>query len=97
MAKHSPTCLKEGFRAVLIIVASHESWHCIAVDVKTAFLQGFALKRDVYLEPPKPYKNSKLWKLRKCVYGLVEASRLWHERVIAEINNFGLTQSKYDP
>ena len=97
VVKHSPTNSKEGLRAVLTIVASHESWRCSAVDVKTAFLQGFALKRYVYLEPPKPYKKSNLWKLRKCVYGLNDASRLWHERVIAEFNNFGLSQSKYDP
>ena len=97
VVKHSPTCSKEGFRAVLTIVASHESWRCSAFDVKTAFLKGFLLKRNVYLEPPKPYKNSNLWKLRKCVYGLFDASRLWHERVIAEFNIFGLTQSKYDP
>ena len=56
LVKHSPTCSKEGFRAAVTIVAWHESWRCSAVDVKTAFLQGFPLKREVNLEPPKPHK-----------------------------------------
>lgn len=46
-----------------------------AMDIKSAFSQGTELSRDIYIRPP-PEANCKgtLWKLKKCVYGLADAS-----------------------
>ena len=66
------------------------------MDVKTAFLQGKPLERDVYIKPPKEAKTSGLWKLKKCVYGLNEASQYWYNRVTDELAKLGLVKSKYD-
>ena len=38
-------------------------------------------ERTVFIRPPKEIKTDKLWRLRKCVYGLPDASRYWYLRV----------------
>ena len=73
-----------------------KGWTCNALDVKTAFLQGNPLQRDVFVKPPKEAKTDKVWKLRKAVYGLNEASRFWYNRVKDEMIKIGFTRSKYD-
>ena len=98
LVRDSPTCSKDAFRVVMSIAASRELWKCTALDVKSAFLQSFPLKRDVFLKPPKGFESpDNLWKLKKCVYGLVDASRQWHDRVKFELCSLGLTQSAEDP
>ena len=52
-----------------------------SLDIKSAFLQGGRLRRNVYLKPPQEANSNKLWKLNKCVYGLTDASRMWYLRV----------------
>ena len=80
----SPTCSKEGLRVVLLILVSH-SWSLHSLDVKTAFLQGEPINRDLYVKPPKEAGTNKLWKLRKTVYGLADASRSWYLKLRAEL------------
>ena len=49
-------------------------WAPIAVDISTAFLQGGALQREVYVRPPQElHALGQLLKLRKAVYGLADA------------------------
>ena len=44
--------------------------------MKTAFLQGENLKRNVFLVPPvEANARGFVWKLKKCVYGLVDGRR----------------------
>ena len=86
----SPTCSKESL-ALLLSLLALKKWQCQAIDIKTAFLQGNRLERDVYLKPPKEYENgNNLWKLKKAVYGLNEASRAWYNRVENEFERIGL-------
>jgi hypothetical protein len=91
----SPTCSKETVRITMSIMAM-KGWACNALDVKTAFLQGNPLQRDVFIKPPKEANTEKIWKLRKAVYGLNEASRSWYNRVENELTKIGFTRSKYD-
>lgn len=91
----SPTCSKESIRVVLAIIAS-KKWKCQMLDVKTAFLQGKQLERDIYIKPPTEAETTCLWKLNKCVYGLNEASRYWYNRVKEELTKIGLEKSRYD-
>ena len=51
------------------------------IDIKTAFLQGEELDREVYLCPPKEANTNRIWKLKQCVYGLADASPKWYGRV----------------
>ena len=51
-------------------------------DVMSAFLQGKPITRDVYVIPPKEMrKPNMIWKLKKAVYGLVDAARSWYDSV----------------
>ena len=40
------------------------------VDIKSAFLQGKPIERDVYVKPSKEAHTKKIWKLDATVYGL---------------------------
>ena len=76
----SPTCSRIGIRFALTIISSF-SWHLNSIDVKTAFLQGKEMECIVYLRPPKEAETNKDWRLKKCVYGLADASRYWYLQV----------------
>lgn len=70
LQKDSPTCASESLR-LLVAVSCQKQWKLHSMDIKSAFLQGLELCRDIFIKPP-PEANSTgtLWKLRKCVYGL---------------------------
>ena len=93
----SPTCSKESLR-VLLVVAASSSWQLNSMDIKTAFLQGRKFERDVFIFPPKEAEVSLsiVWKLKKCVYGLSDASREWYLTVREELMKSGMRPSKYD-
>jgi len=84
----SPTCSKEGLRLVLIVLVS-QSWTLHSLDVKTAFLQGESINRDLYVKPPKEANTKKLWKLEKTVYGLADASRSWYLKLRSKLIKLG--------
>ena len=46
--KDSPTCYKDNFRLITSMIASIQ-WKIHSVDVKSLFLQGKGLNRDVYV------------------------------------------------
>ena len=74
----SPTCMKDSIRLVLSVAVSR-GWKMHSLDVKAAFLQGQQIARDLFIFPPKEFrKKGYLWKLRKVVYGLNDASRIWY-------------------
>ena len=92
----SPTCMRETLKLVLAM-ASSKSWSINSIDIKAAFLQGRPINRTVHLKPPKEANSSgKLWLLKKVVYGLADASRVWYLRVVDELSNLGVSVSKYD-
>ena len=51
------------------------------MDIKSAFLQGRPITRELYVKPPKEVAAGKLWKLKKCLYGLNDAAREWYMKV----------------
>ena len=92
----SPTCNTESQRVALAVISS-EGWDVHSLDVKAAFLQGKAIDRDLYLKPPREAGTpGKLWKLKRCVYGLNDASRFWYFRVTEELNRLGCKKSTLD-
>ena len=95
--KDSPTCSKDTLRAMLA-VASQKGWAVGSIDIKTAFLQGKHIQRTVYLYPP-PEANVEqgfVWLLKKCVYGLSDASLHWFERVKTFLISIDGVSSRYD-
>ena len=72
----SPTCMKESLRLLFTLSASMD-WALNSIDIKAAFLQGKPIERELYLRPPKEASQPNvLWKLKKVVYGLSDASRV---------------------
>ena len=95
LRKDSPTCNKESLRMLLCILAAN-NWQLRTIDIKSAYLQGCPISRDLYILPPECAKTDKLWKLIKTPYGLVDAGRKWYIRVMKEFTALGAHQAKCD-
>ena len=87
--RDSPTVDRHSVK-LAISVAANEKWRVRTMDVSAAFLQGRRINRVVHVEPPKEFKTAgRVWRLRKGLYGLREASRLWFEELSADLENRG--------
>ena len=97
LQKDSPTCASESLRLLLSVICQNQ-WKVHSMDIKSAFLQGMELSRDIYIRPP-PEADSKgvLWKLKKCVYGLADASLYWYNKVKEIMLGTGGKVSQVDP
>ena len=59
------------------------------MDVVTAFLYG-DIDRELYMEAPDGFsEGSKVWRLRKAIYGLKQASKCWHDKIKGKLNEIG--------
>lgn len=94
----SPTIGKSAVR-ILLATAVARNWKVKTTDIKSAFLQGEQLERDVYVSPPKEAEvpEGYIWKLKRCLYGLTDASRQFYLSVIGELKKLGCKQSKVEP
>lgn len=92
----SPTMTKASLRCILSVAAMND-WCVETVDIKSAFLQGSGLDRAVYIKPPKEAGTSKVWKLKKCLYGLKDASRQWYRKVDSTMAELKCNRSRIDP
>ena len=72
----SLTCTKENLR-IMFALAATNSWKVKSLDIKSAYLQGKEIERLVYVKPPVQVTRDKLWRLKKAIYGLNDAARLW--------------------
>ena len=65
MQRDSPTVGKGTMRIFLAIVAC-KNWTVKTTDIRSAFLQGKELRRDVHIKSPKESKTNKdvVWKLK---------------------------------
>ncbi len=81
LQKDSPPCASEPLRLLLTIICQNK-WQVHSMDIKSAFLQGMKLSRNIYVRPP-PEAGSEgvLWKLKKCAYGLANASLYWYNKL----------------
>ena len=94
--KDSPTCSRETLRLLLAILPSL-NWEIHSLDVSSAFLQGEAISRNVFIRPPKEFREEGcVWKLKKPLYGLNDAPRSWYNKVKKEMLSLGAMKSKYD-
>ena len=93
----SPTAAKDTLR-IFFGLTSTLHWSCETIDIKSAFLQGDGIVRDVFIKPPKEARalENTIWKLRKVVYGLNDASRNWYLTVREKLLSLGCIQSSID-
>ena len=80
----------------MMALSASKGWKIRSMDIKTAFLQGKYLDREIFLKPPREAGTKQLCKLRKCVYGLKDASRYWYLTVSQKLIDAGMQKSKYD-
>ena len=93
--KDFPTCHKDSIRIVLMLVAAYQ-WEVEHIDVQSAFLQGKEITRDIYIKPPPEAHSSCLWKLKKCIYGLVDGPRNWYVELRDTLVSLGMKVSTLD-
>ena len=79
----------------LNFIVSHK-WKIKSLDIKSAFLQGQPINREIFLKPPKKAGTDKLWKLLITVYGLRDAPRAWYLRIKEVLEKSGMLKSKFD-
>ena len=92
----SPTCMKDNVR-MLLAIAVGKGWNLDVLDVKAAFLQGKSIERELYITPPKEFrKEGVLWKLKKVVYGLTDASRSWYLKISQVLEDLGMKVCELD-
>ena len=67
------------------------------MDINNAFLHG-DLHEEVYMKMPEGLSNpnNQVCLLKKSLYGLKQASRQWHAKLVNELKRLGFTQSKND-
>ena len=67
---------------MLMAVAANSKFKLASVDIRAAFLQSKVLDRDVFVEPTSDVKKQGwIWRLKKPLYGLDDASRKFWLRV----------------
>ena len=93
--KDSPTCSREGLRLATAMRTSNK-WNLNSLDVKTTFLQGKSMERVVYMRLPQEANTNTVWRLRKCIFGLADASRYWYLKLKEELDNLGATPLTLD-
>ena len=93
--KDSPTCLKTSLRLTFCVATSNK-WTVKVLDIKSAFLQGRDIEREVYVKPPVEAGKGIVWKLKKTIYGLNDASRKWYLQIKGSLEKYGAKMSIYD-
>jgi hypothetical protein len=87
---------------LFLVYALTLGWATISIDFSSAFVQAF-LKEPVWLHVPQGYASSKgsgvCLRLRKSIYGLSAAPKLWYEHIMATLTSpaFGFKPSTGDP
>lgn len=92
----SPIVKMTTIRCLLAIAASHK-WNVHQLDVNNTFLHG-DFNEEVYINMPDGISNldNKFYLLKKSLYGLKQASRLWHSKLANELKGLRYVQSKND-
>ena len=88
--KDSPTRYKE----ILSIIVSFE-WKIYSLDIKSAFLQGQPINRNVFFNPQHEVDTINLWKLLVTVYRLSKAPRARYLKVKEVLEKAGARTIKF--
>ena len=86
----SPTAAKESIK-IAMIVAANEGFSIKSGDIKSAYLQGANLEREVFVKPPvEANTEGKLWKLLRGAYGMLDGGRLFYLKLADKMKDLGL-------
>ena len=93
----SPVSKKDSLHIILALVA-HFDFELQQMDVKITFLNR-ELEEEVYMKQPKGFSSSQgelVYKLKKSIYGLKQASRQWYLKFHDVISSFGFEENITD-
>ena len=92
----SPMMLQESMK-MFFSVAANQGFALRSIDIRAAFLQAKELDREFFLKPPKYIKKEGiLWKLKKPLYGLNDASQKFWLKVKMVFSEMGLKRLEGD-
>jgi transposase InsO family protein len=82
----------------LLAIAAEQDLELHQLDIKTAFLNG-ELEEQVYMKQPPGYEDGtgKICHLKKTLYGLRQAPRQWHLKLVEILHKMGAQASDADP
>ena len=103
----SPTLMSDGESAILQWIVN-EGHLLESGDMKTAFLSGdpdpaYKGRDALYIDPPSDLKRwlnlgpEDVLRLRKAVYGLINAPLRWHQRLSRALRQSGFVPLQMDP
>ncbi|WVZ76525.1 hypothetical protein U9M48_024495 [Paspalum notatum var. saurae] len=94
----APIARLEAIRILLAFAAS-KGFKLQQMDVKSAFLNGF-IEEEVYVRQPPGFESARfpdrVYKLRKALYGLRQASRAWYARLKSFLLKSGFVMRSVD-
>lgn len=94
---YAPVVRYTSIRYLLAIAAKH-NLQIDQMDAVSAFLQG-EIDDVIYMLQPQGFSDgtNKVCRLKKSLYGLKQASRVWNAKLNSALIKFGLQRSKLDP
>ena len=93
----APTVRVAAVRTILAIAAI-EDLELRSIDISHAFLNG-ELEEDIYMEQPEGFEvggPDHVCKLKKSLYGLKQAGRVWNKKLYATLQEMGFTRIESD-
>lgn len=81
---------------LLLSIAGVRNYQVKHYDVKTAFLNG-RLEEEIFMKQPPGFKTGEqVYRLKKSLYGLKQAARVWNQTLNDSLISNGFTQNKTD-
>ena len=84
---------------IMCAYACYKNFKLFQMNVNSAFLNGY-IKKEVYVEQPPVFLDRKypndVFKLKKSLYGLKQASRAWYDMLSQFLLNNGFSRGKVD-
>lgn len=94
----APVVKQFTFRTMLV-VACKRKMLTKHIDVKTAYLHG-QLQEEIFMRQPPGYESGEpkeVCRLRRSIYGLKQAARVWNAKIDEVLKRMGFNQSTADP
>uniref|UniRef100_A0AAG5DHX2 Uncharacterized protein n=1 Tax=Anopheles atroparvus TaxID=41427 RepID=A0AAG5DHX2_ANOAO len=94
----APVVKQITFRTMLVL-ASRRKMLTKHVDIKTAYLHG-VLTEEIFMRQPPGYESGRpneVCLLRRSIYGLKQAARVWNTKIDDVLKTMGFIQSTADP
>ena len=84
---------------LLLTLAVAWNWTVSTLDISTAFLHALVTGEDIFVIPPAEFypEGGVCWKLRRALYGLKNAPRLWQDHFASVMKKNNFRRMKSDP